>query len=231
MSEAVSVIRERRQAVLHDKKWLKLLSHARLFRFVPFIDLVMVAGSMATGEVRSSSDFDIIVGVRRGRMFTARFLLIIALDLFGWRRKNLDHGEASADTLCLNHFVTHTRYRLQEPHGAYWKELYQSLVPIYGELSTVQTFYDANVPWMGERVYGDDLRHKYKNASIIKIFLEKMLLGKVGDWLEKRLSAAQIRRINTKLLPHVGYKPRLIISDDELELHLDTRRIEELERG
>ena len=223
------IIGTRWRAVLHDKKWLKLLRRAQIFRYIPFVDLVLVAGSMATGEVSSSSDFDIIVGVQKGRMFTARFFLILTLDIFGWRRKNLDHGEASRDTLCLNHFVTESRYELREPHGLYWKQLYQSLVPLYGTVSIVEAFYRANGGWIGERAYSDDLRHKYRNPSKIKVFFEKIFESTVGDWLEKRLRAPQLRRIKTKLLPRAGYKPRLIVSDEELELHLDTKRIEEFE--
>lgn len=228
MSDSAAILAARQKAVVHDKKWLKLLSRGRLFRFIPFIDLVLVAGSMATGEVHLSSDFDVIVGVRQSRMFTARFLLITTLDFFGWRRRNLDHGEASADTICPNHFVTPTRYALREPHGSYWENLYKNLVPIYGTLDSVSAFYTANI-WMGERNYTDDLRHKYRTPARIKIFFEHMLSGNFGDWLEKRLRTPQVARIQEKLLPHAGYKPRLVVSEEELELHLDTKRIEEFE--
>ena len=45
----------------------------QLFQYVPF-DFVFAAGSMAMGTVRQDSDFDVLVGVRHGRIFTARFL-------------------------------------------------------------------------------------------------------------------------------------------------------------
>ena len=220
------VLRARRQAVLYDKKWLRLLDRAWIFRWIPFVEMAFAAGSMATGKVFPSSDFDILVAAKYGRMFTGRFFLILALDIFRWRRKNLDHGEAAADTICLNHFITEKSYALSPPHQAYWKTLYQNLVPIYGREEKIEEFYLANA-WMGERRYGDDLRHKFRTASTPAKFFERILSGKVGDMLEQILRGPQLRRINEKLLPHAGYKPRLIVSDKELELHLDTRRIEE----
>ncbi len=224
------IIRVRQKWVLYDKKWQKLLRRARLFRYIPFIDFVFAAGSMATGDVKPSSTFYIIVGVREWRMFTARFFLIFALDLFGWRRKNLDHGEASRDTICPNHFVTRTRYALSPPHGAYWTHLYQNLVPVYGAEEKIQAFYAANAAWMGSgRRYSDDLRHAARRDSGFKKFFEKILGGNFGDRTDRFLRGPQLRRIQARLVPRAGYKPRLFVSDDELELHLDTRRIEELE--
>jgi len=226
-SEHIFKVRER--AVLHDKKWQKLRRRSRLFRYIPFVDFILVAGSMATGEVRPSSDFDIIVAAQQGRMFTSRFFLIVALDFFRWRRKNLDHGEASADTICPNHFVTEARYKLSPPHGHYWRELYQRLVPLYGDSVKIARFYTANASWMGERAYEDDMRHRFRNAAGITRFFEDFLSGSIGDGFERLLRRAQEKRIHEKILPHAGYKPRLHISDAELELHLDTKRIEVFE--
>ena len=47
-----------------------------LFRLIPFVDFILVAGSMAMGNPCEDSDFDVIVGVRRGRIFSAVLLLV-----------------------------------------------------------------------------------------------------------------------------------------------------------
>jgi predicted nucleotidyltransferase len=49
-----------------------------------------VAGSLATGNIQENSDFDVIVGVKRGRIFTARFFGVALFGLLGWRRKKSD---------------------------------------------------------------------------------------------------------------------------------------------
>jgi hypothetical protein len=212
-----------------ENKWRKLLSRARLFRFIPFADFVLVAGSMAMGNPKEDSDFDVIVGVRQGRIFTARFFCILFFGLLGWRQKGdhlADKRLQEPDRFCFNHFITPSAYRLSPPHNKYWKDLYKSLVPIYGDPAVTQKFYDANADWMGERrIYKNDSRHLYEYQSLIKSFLERLLSGKSGDLLEK-LKFIQIYFIKCKL-KNLGYKPRIIFNDSELEFHPDTKRIEE----
>jgi len=151
----------------------------------------------------------------------------MTVDFFRWRRKDLDHGSSASDTICLNHFVTEKTFRLTEPHQIYWKKLYTHLVPLYGDMDIVRAFLTANTDWMGEREYSDDIRHKWRTGSMVQKFLEYLLTGAMGDVFERFCAKSQLNRIQKKLVPYVGYKPRLIYSQDELELHLDTKRIEE----
>lgn len=216
----------RQQQVLHDKKWITFLRRTWLLRHIPFVELALAAGSMATGKVNPDSDFDVIVGARQGRIFTARFFSVLAFGAFGWRRKKLSHKESAANTVCLNHFVTPSAYRLSPPHNEYWQDLYRNLVPIYGDTVKVLAFFSAN-DWRGATgEYHDDLRHRYRSPSSVRKIAEGFLSGRLGDWLEARLRSFQISRIEKGLAEEVGYKPRIIYSDDELEFHPDTRRID-----
>src|SRR3989344_3138829 len=136
------VIAKRQQQVLHDKKWIKFLKRTWLFRWIPFVEFAVAAGSLATGNVNPDSDFDVIVGAKTGRIFTARFFCALAFGFFGWRRKRL-HGGASyktyksyktyrsetSDKVCLNHFITAKSYRLAPPPHAFLKKFYQKLLP------------------------------------------------------------------------------------------------------
>lgn len=225
----------RRQQVLYDKKWIKLLKKTWLFRFIPFVEFALAAGSMATGNVKPESDFDVIIGVKSGRIFTARFFCVIAFGIFGWRRARLSHKEAAADKICLNHFVTEKSYRLSPPHNAYWQNLYQNLVPVYGSPEAIQKFFSANADWISNDLryrYVDDLRHRHRSPLLVKIIREWFLGGGMGDWLEGVLRDLQIRRIERGLKNDPpGYKPRIKYNDDELEFHPDTRRIEILNKA
>jgi len=226
------VLEKRRQQVLYDKKWKKFLLRAWLFKYIPFVDFALAAGSMATGNVREESDFDVIIGARPGRIFTARFFAILAFGLFGWRRTKISHDETAKDKICLNHFITEKSYRLSSPHGKYWQTLYKNLVPVYGAPEAIQAFFDANKEWIGEPVaLGDDTRYRYRAPSFFKKNIkEAFLTGKFGDKVEAWLKKLQITKIERSLKEdEPGYKPRIIYSDTELEFHPDTRRIEVLE--
>lgn len=220
------VIAARRAQVLYDRKWKKFLRRARLFRHIPFVEFTFGAGSMAVGSVHKDSDFDVIVGARRGRIFTARFFAVIAFGFFGWRRKKLTHDEAAADKICLNHFVTESSCTLSPPHNASWLTLYARLVPLFGTVETMQAFFDANARWMGERRrYSDDLRHEYRTSSRVKQLFERICSGRAGDALERALKAGQVALIRRSLhAPEIGSAPRIKYTDDELEFHPDTRR-------
>lgn len=217
----------RQQDVLFDKKWLRFLKTARFFRHLPFIDFVLGAGSMALGNVHQDSDFDVIVGVKSGRIFTARFFCILMFGFLGKRRQKLSHKEAASDKICFNHFITPKSYRLAPPHNIYWQELYKNLVPIYGSKDKIREFFRAN-DWMEERIYNDDLRHEFYEPSAVGKFLEKILSGRLGDFKERILKQIQIKRIKRSLKDGLGFEPRLIYSDDELEFHPDTLRINRL---
>lgn len=235
------MLTQRRQQVLYDKKWRKFLRRTWLFKYIPFVDFALAAGSMALGNVSSESDFDVIVGARTGRIFTARFFCVLAFGFFGWRRRKLRGASGdqlknssahklinsqTADKICLNHFVTPKSYRLSLPYNEYWKKLYQNLVPVYGSKESVKAFWDANAEWLGKPVnYQDDLRHKHRKPSWIKKLREFILAGAMGDWLEKFLKNLQVKKIEKSLkTDQPGFEPRIKYSDDELEFHPDTSR-------
>lgn len=219
---------ERRwQDVLRDKKWKKFLKMSWPFAYLPFVDFALGAGSMALGNVHKDSDFDVIVGCRNGRIFTARFFCVLIFGLFGWRRQKLIHSGEAADKICFNHFVTEKSFRLSPPYNIYWRELYKNLAPIFGAPEKIAEFYAAN-DW-AEAVYSNDRRHVFKKSHPGKILWESVLSGRFGDYLEKFLKAVQIRRIEQNLKKSaVGFEPRIRYGDEELEFHPDTERIADL---
>jgi hypothetical protein len=297
--------RSSQNPILYDQKWHKLLKRARLFKFFPFVDFVLVAGSMALGDVHQNSDFDVIVGTRFGRLYTARFSCLFFYKILGWRRKFEEGIHVGADRFCFNHFVTEKSYCLKPPYNIYWQELYKNLAPVFGDEKKIEEFFEANQFWIqktknpalsevsadfsamreirlgndliiavnqtlsseyknktsSELVWGfapqksglpspishwttgpnynlsqditftnkinKDLRFLYKKFNCVKIFLEKVLFTKIGDHLEQLLKKFKLWKIqrNLKRFPP-GYKPRIIYNDEEVEIHLDTKRTE-----
>ena len=195
---------------------------------------------MALGDVHENSDFDVIVGAKYGRLYMARFFCLAVYKILGWRRAKISkfrHVDISKDSFCFNHFVTEKSYCLQPPYNLYWRELYKNLVPVFGNTESIEKFFELNIGLrkglnlqiksLAKAIILEDLRFKYKTPSRLKIALEKSLSGKFGDWIEKLSKQYQHKKIKQsfKKFPP-GYKPRLIYDDKEVELHLDTRRLE-----
>ncbi len=211
----------RRQDLILDRKWRKLMRLARLFRHVPFVRVVFASGSMGIGNVRVSSDFDVLVGVRPERLFTTRYLLNLVFGLRGKRRLD-DRSGSSPDKMCFNHLLARRpdralfdRSRAHEP--------YRSMVPIYGAFEDVRDFVLALDPRKTATLKNADLRFRPANKSFTAKCGEWALGGRLGDALEKRLVAPFARR---RLAAYTSGRPasgRVIVNDTELEFHFNLR--------
>lgn len=234
---------ERRRRVLYDKKWFILLKRTWLFRYIPFIDFALGAGSMAVGNVDEESDFDVLIGARQRRIFTARFFAVLAFGLFGWRRKKTDTGAGASNKVCLNHFITPASYRFTLDINPYWEQMYQGLVPVFGDERAIRVFLEENKELIPEPKHVvNDLRFRHHTSSFFKKTIERLLSGAFGDFIERKLKAMQVARINaeapsrgsagrTVTIPgaHAGrfeLAPLIRCSDTELQFHPDPITIE-----
>lgn len=209
---------ERRvQDLLLDRKWRMLTRLARWFRFVPFVEFVLASGSMTIGNVHDRSDFDVVTGVRAGRIFTARYLLSALFSLLRARRLD-DLQESSPDKLCFNHFITRAAYE-KEPHNYYRRELYRRMVPLWGMRDALAAFVACNA-WAGLSPFAVDHRRKiFAEKHLITRMIERMLSGSVGDSIEQRIARPIALRRLAAYQARKGAGERVVISDEELEFH------------
>ena len=114
--------------VSYDQKRCRLLRRGRLFHYVPFVRAVFIAGSMAIGNARENSDFDVIVVVSPGRLYTARFFSLALFKIFGWRSKLA----RPKDGFCLNYFRTDGDFSddLADFDNQYARVMYDNLAPL-----------------------------------------------------------------------------------------------------
>ncbi len=210
----------RKQDLLLDEKWKLLMKRARWFRVIPFLEFVIASGSMAIGNVHKGSDFDVLIGVRKGRIFTVRYLLNFVFSILGARRLDDNEG-TSPNKLCFNHFVTEPTFA-KEPFNFYRAELYRMMVPIYGSREALTRFFRAN-SWSGadpERNM-EDLRFREKKPNAVRGAFEALLGGGTGNYIEQKIfMPIAMRRLKTyiKTKEKGG---RVVISEEELEFHFE----------
>jgi hypothetical protein len=208
---------------LEEEKWSKFLKRVRLFRFVPFTDFVMASGSLATKTMRESSDSDVLVGVREGRIFTNRFFAVLIFGLAGYFRHHMHERGIAKDMICLNHFVTPDAYRFSLPHTDYDQAIYAGLVPILGDEEKMVQFFEANDWLEPKRTYQRDARYLGAGGSFPKALREWLLGGGLGNLMEKKLKSIQIRSIKRGLPQPLPAGARFVCNDNELEFHLDSQ--------
>ncbi|HCX45256.1 TPA: hypothetical protein DGT35_01490 [Patescibacteria group bacterium] len=202
------------EQVVRDKKWWQLISVARLFQYLPFIDLVFGSGSLVLGRVRQESDLDVLTVARSGRLYIARFFCLLTFGLLGKRT----HMDRLNEGLCFNHILTKEVFRLPEPHYEYDHLLYNNLVPIYGSEVLINEFYQVNNDWLGEvRRFEDDLRY-YNEVHFLKRGVEALLSGKLGDWLEGVLMKIQLRKIKRSIVRYSNEDSIVCCNEKEVKL-------------
>lgn len=71
-------------------------------RFVPFMRMAAITGRVAMKNAEKSSDLDLLIVLKHGRIFTGRILTTFLVHILGKRR----YGKKIKDRICLNYFIT-----------------------------------------------------------------------------------------------------------------------------
>lgn len=183
--------------VLYDQKRCKLLRRARLFHWIPFVSRVFAGGSLAIGQINRTSDFDVIVVARPGRLYTARFFCLLIFGLAGWRRTFRN----PADGFCLSCFIVD------------FDKYLKSLLPKNG----------SNPAYVR---YAQALSHNlipiYASNESGGIYKPNILLDLIENWLKWW----QIRRIE-KFIQQFPPNPnsRIIYNDETVELCFNLKEL------
>ncbi len=211
------------QKLLLDLKWKKLRKLAGYFAFVPFLDFVVVTGSMAVGNVKENSDFDLLISVKEGRMFTTRYCINFIFSLLGERRLD-DLEETKSNKLCLNHFVTEATWNIK-PINAYSATIYQNWVPLWGNREKIGKFLTLNSEFHpNAKMHLEDLRFCGGKKNVAARLTERMLGGTVGDFIEKNVAGAVAKKRLARYLAKKEGSGRFILNDRELEFHSNPKK-------
>lgn len=218
-----------------DAKWKKAKKIIRWLQFIPYVRMVAVSGSLALNNTHKDSDIDVLIVVRAGRIWLARFLVTMFLQFIGKRR----HKNHTKDKICLNHYIIDKSLEIKF-RSLYNAQTYAHIIPVLEvESGIYKKFQKANQwlknylvfwPSFAKATEGKPRHFKIlKTNSLLKSIAklkEVCLNRKFGDLLEKILRKLQKRLIKKDPLTH---KPggRVTIDDTQLEFHPDSpeRRI------
>lgn len=201
------------QKGIFDHAWHSLLLKVWIFEWIPFVDFVLVSGSLATGDAHRRSDWDVIVGTRPRRLYMARFFCLGILKLLGMRTDIANRGGG----FCLNHFIA-TDGVLEAPRDAYAEAMHRSLVPVVGTAEYITTFLVASGA-MREGVFAD-ARYRYRKPKIPLVACAEILFDLVfGGWAEALTRRVQERRIAEQAVRfEASAQSRIIVTDSRVEL-------------
>lgn len=126
------------------KKW------ALRLRYLPFVSAVAIVNTVSFGVATKESDIDLLVVVKKGRMWTARFLVTLFLFFCGVRRSR----RKIAGRLCLSFFIDETVSSFAEikketdPYLAFWLT---GMIPVFGRQFFIDV-YEKNKEWVEKEI-------------------------------------------------------------------------------
>jgi len=211
--------------LLADQKWRLIKRRVHWLQMIPYVRLVLVSGSLATGNVHDNSDADLLIITKAGRIWTCRLLVTLFLDILRWRRRS-DHY--TKNKLCLNHYITEHSLMIDAP-SIYNAQTYSHLVPVLGNIPLWRTFQERNA-WIKSYLahfpppFVPHTRRVTPSKILAKIAKlgETVLNTKMGERLEQFLGRLQAEKIahNPKTGETGG---RVLYSSDALEFHPDSK--------
>ncbi|MCX6767086.1 MAG: hypothetical protein NT170_04935 [Candidatus Moranbacteria bacterium] len=188
-------------------------------RFVPFLRMIAVTGTLAMKNCEKDSDIDFFVVLEKGRIFTGRLLVTVMVQLLGKRR----YGKKIKNRICLNYFITTDSLEI-ERQDLFAANEYSFIYPLFGH-DVFQKFCETNAGWMKKikpnwqvpnlkpaRYF---IEHGKASSAIQKI-LENLINFLWGDRIEawqRRRQIARIKRnpLTQKAGAYVEYSDKNLI--------------------
>ena len=205
-----------------EEKWRKFLKVGELIQAVPYVRGVFASGSMAMNNTDEDSDFDVLMIIKPGRLYTSRLLLLSLTSLMRSRRRWFD--KTAPDKLCFNHYLAEDALHISH-HSLYNAQSYAHLVPTLVSRALFDNFFHEN-KWINKYLFNFRPGYDRTRRSIKKNFfllsiaktLEFMLNTKFGDLFERLARSYQQRRIKNNPDTY-NSGGRIVFNDKELEFH------------
>lgn len=194
--------------------WRRAVFLSAFLRFVPFVRLVGLNGSMVTGTFRQKSDIDLYIVTEPGHIFLSRFLATTLIELTGLRIK----PGREAGRFCPNRFAVSSFTEIT-PHDAYHARVFHNLIPLYADLTVYDAYCAAN-RWMHD--LGEPLKRHMPVlrprpvSRAVQATLEWLVASPRLEQVVKRWQERRIRQSPEAQLPGSN----VCISDQELRFHL-----------
>ncbi len=229
--ELVSLRTER--SVSYGIKNRILIRAVRVLSYVPFVRAVFVCNTLAFSVADRTSDIDVLIIVKGGRMWTARLMTTILMSVCGLRRTK----KRIQDRICLSFYLADRALNIMKfriPDDIYMSFWLRTLIPVYDPDHLRDSILRANQellePFLPHARYTHpmlrlDRSHELGKRTSVRI-VEWVLQSRVGDRGESFVRAIQRKKIfrNRHSLVHAK-DTRVVVNDSVLKFHENDRRV------
>lgn len=230
--ENIVAIRERK-VVIVEKKLTMARRAARKIRFVPFVEAMYVANTVAAGVASEESDVDVLIVIKKNYLWLGRLLVTLTLSLFRLRRTKI----CVQDRVCLSFYVTEEAFDLSavaldssDIYLSYWLD---QLAPVFDSNNILKKIQNKN-QWIKNnlpqalRDYCMLSRGQIRDLKFIRQirraqeFALDSLFGNRLEQLAKKIQEAKMNRDYTSL--HYASDHRVVVNDSMIKFHENDRR-------
>lgn len=198
---------------LYQKRLKKARIIVSILQIIPFARMIALTGSMARGEITASSDIDLFIIIKSGRIWTSRFFVVFILKLLGQYRTDQD----VAGKVCPNRFQTDNSLKIY-PQNLYHTQEYSQIMPLFDQ-GVYRKFMRANRWTKKRRIKSIETK---ATQAWVRTMGEWILSGRLGNSLELKLKTYQTKRIMWDKRTYQK-NARIIISDKMLCFHPESR--------
>jgi hypothetical protein len=208
-----------------DQKFKRAMAFAKIFRFLPSIELIALGNLIGPHNLRSGGDIDLLIVAKPGTIWATRFLTVGLVKLFGLRPTSTN----SKDTICLSFYATSDALNFEniaEIKYLYFFYWLAFLTPIYDQGRAYEKLMRDN-RWITERLpnFFSQIPHHSRTVEPAKCYLLNWLLAPVY------LLEGQLRNLQKGILPQElkqleNIDTRVVVSDRMLKFHSNDRRQE-----
>ncbi len=162
---------------LAEKSWRIAKKKSALISNFPFVRGVMISGSLSKGFMDEKSDIDYLIITKPGRLWIARTLLVIYKKIFLLN---------SHKFFCINYFLDFDNLQLNDRNLFTATELLYA-TPLYNQRlynelldknEWVRSYYPSFIK-QNKMIFAEP-----EKAGKIISFIEKVLRGSTGEWLD-----------------------------------------------
>ncbi len=205
----------------------------RILSAIPFVRGVLVCNNLAYSNGTASSDIDVLLVIKAGRLWLSRFFITMVMHLRRWRRH---HGKI-ANRLCLSFYVADSDAGVQfeplllkplDPYFAYW---FRKLVPLYVAPRTYEKILNNN-PWVHQYLpnalpvaWAAGRSVDAQTHQAVQRFGEMLFTGELGNALNHLCRRFQLRLITSRKGSRLWqHTTDVVVNDDMLKFHENDRR-------
>lgn len=204
---------------INKKYFRKAKRIANLLNLLPFVRCVILNGSVAKGLASKSSDIDLLIVAKEGRIFTCRFLAVSLVTILGMKRPRNENASHSGK-FCLNYFMTDKHltipHQREESINNYCASNYSHSCFLAGDSRIFKHFIYCNKNWWLK--YGFETKiieyRLTRWTNFLKVIFENLL----SDSLEEKFKKFQLSKIERDNLT-ILYPELVVCSDFELRFH------------